>query len=582
MSAGTVFGVHRVLPGAHSGADLVPGVPTRVLDLAEQLEDMARGLRVVHDLMTRSAPMDGWQGRAAVDAAQRLRTLPKPYAVATAVIGAAAHAVRAHAEVLAAAQRTADEAVYLDLRAMAIIAASAPPAATVLPLALVTSLQRRALTLVEQARGSVLGSAHIAAASLRAAADAAPYQPGRFQQIAHEMAEVTREIDLGIEESLVATGSAMIRYAPNRLLFDRDAYLSDVQALAAGLQQIPQQGGDSFTTLIDWENFRHNQGRFVGHLVPDVVLGVLTGGTATVANRGVSVGVRAAAVATKGQTRAEIRAAMITARATSRARLRTRDLRSYQSGPNEYGHIISLTPGQNLVTSALARDARWAEHDLTWRVAAAAKWMGVSTAGLPHAVKGVDSLSRKVSEQLAKEGASIKTVIPGINDTVRYTLVADPAAYVGKASETITALGRQQMILVAAKNFWGSKRYQGLNMTFADPRTGRLIEVQVQTPASYQAGVDTHRDYERYRQVGITPDEKDLLGEKIRQVYAAVEHPPGIDGLSETLEKAPRSTNATNQAPELLSPHPLAQPTAIAGSAAVSSLPSGGERQEQR
>ena len=576
MSAGTV--VQRVLPGAHSGADLVPGVPLRVLDLAEQLEDMARGLRVVQDLLAWSAPMDGWQGVAAVYAAQQMRTLPKPYAVATAVIGAAAHAVRAHAEVLAAAQRTADEAVYLDLRAMAIIAASAPPSATVLPLALVTSLQRRALTLLDQARGAVLGSAHSAAVSLRAAADAAPHKPGRLRQIEHEMAEVRAEFSLGMDESLIAVGSALVRYSPNRLMFAPDAYLNDVRALGAGLKQIPQQPAESLRTIVEWENVKHNQGRLAGHLAPDVVLGVLTGGTATVANRGVSVGVRAAAVVTKGQVRADIRDAMSTARATSRARLRARDLRGYQSTSNEFGHVISLTPGQNLVTAALARDARWAEHDLTGRVTAAAKELGVKTVGLQYAVKGVDSLSRKVSEQLAKEGASVKTVIPKINDTVRYTLVADPGAYVGKASQTITVLGSRQMILVEAKNFWGSKRYQGLNMTFADPRTGRLVEVQLHTPTSYQAGVDTHQNYERYRQVGIPPGEKDLLDEQIGQVYAGVERPPGIDGLSEALENAPRWAEATNQAPELLSP----QPAAIAGGVAVSSLLSGGERQEQR
>ena len=582
MSAVGVLGVERVLPGARSGADLVPGVPARVLDLAEQLEDMARGLGVVHRLMAMTPPLDGWQGAAAVNAAYQVRSLPKPYARAARVIGTAAAAVRSHAEVLAAAQRSADEAVYLDLRAAAVLRTSGPPSGGALPPAMVTSMQRRALALVEQARAVVRASAVTAAAGLSAAADAAPDQPNLLLRALHEVIEVDREIRLGMVESTVATVSAIALYSPSRLLFDRDGYLRDLGALATGLGQLTRHPGQGAKTLVDWENLRHNQGRWVGRLAPDVVAGVLTGGTAAVANRGISVGVRAAAVVTKGQTRVEIRAAMDAARATSRSRLLTRDLRGYRSKANDFGHIVRLTAGQNLITSALARDARWAAHDLTARVQAAARSINVKTAGLEHAVKGRDSLSRKVSERLAKPGAGVKTVIPTINDTVRYTLVADPKDYVGKAREAVTALRQQQMILVEAKSYWGGERYQGLNITFADPRTGRLLEVQVHTPDSYQAGVDTHADYERYRQVGIPPDEKDLLEQKIREVYEGVEHPPGINGLNDALASGDRWPEATNRPPELLSPHPLARPAAIAGSVAVSSIPSGGDGHAQR
>lgn len=581
MSTTVLMTSGRILPGARSGADLVPGVPARVIDLAEQLEAMARGFRVADGLL-QSSSAHGWQGIAAVACRRLVSSLSLPYARAARVIGTAAYAARSHAQVLAAAQRAADDALDLDLRAVAMMRTPGPPSAGVVPPALALAMQRRALVVVEQARSEVQASAAVLAESLCAAADAAPDEPNVLVRLVQGLIELQRELQLGVIESTVATVSAVALYSPNRLLTDPEGWGRDTSALVAGLDQLRRHPGQSAVALLDWDNFVHNPGRFFGHLGPDIALGLATGGTALVANRGVSVGVRAAAVVSRGQTRAEIRAAMSTARTTGRARLLARDLRGYRSAPNEFGHTYRLSPGQNLATSALARDARWAEHDLTARVRAAAAWIGVRPEGLEHAVKGRESLSRKVSEQLAKSGGGLEAVLPKVNDTVRYTFVAEPSSYVRKANETVTALNRQQMVLVDAQNFWGGPRYRGLNLTFADPRTGRLLEVQVHTPDSYQAGIDTHPAYERYRQVGIPLAEKDLLAEQIRAVYQQVASPPGVDRVEDALSRHSRAADATNRTPLLLSSHPLGTPAAIAGSVVSSSLPSGDDEPQRR
>lgn len=565
----------RALPGSRTGSDLVPGVPGRVVELADQLDAMARGLAQAGSLLRHGAG-GGWQGAAAMAFAHLLQSVPQPYADAARVIGSAATAVRAHARVLAAAQQDADQAIALDLRAVALQRTTGPPSAGIVPPAIATAMQQRALALVAQARGRVQASAADAAAALRAAARAAPDQPNPLIRLIVGLAELQREMQLGAVESTMATVTAVALYSPNRALIDPHGWARDTAALGAGIGQVVQHPGDTVRAVVRGPKFWDNPGRAVGHLAPDVAIGVSTGGAGLVANRGVSVGVRAAGVAgARGSTGAEIRTATRTARASSRARLRTRDLRTWEE-ENDFTQVLSLTPAQHLVSAALARDAVWAEHDLSSRIGAAARSLGVQTRGAEHTIKTPPSLYRKVSDQVAAS-AGIETIIPRINDTVRYTLVAGPAVYVAKAGEAVGALQHQGMVLVAAKNFWGTNRYQGLNLTVADPRTGRLVEVQVHTPDSHQATVDTHRDYERFRQRGIPPEEKERLGARIGAVFDTVPPPARVGSLDEVLGRHP-TTPATNVPPQLLSVHPWARAAAITGAAGGSSLPSGDDQ----
>ncbi len=561
----------RVLPGARTGSDLVPGEPRRVNDLADQLEVMARGLGAV-DRLLHGAGLPGWRGVTASAAAHALQATPLPYARAARTVAVAAQAVRAHAGVLAAAQRDADEALTMDLRAVAHGASASGSAA---------QLQQQALTIVERSRSRVRGSALLAADALRTAALGAPDRPSALVRLVRRLRDVQREVQLGVVESVVSSQSALMPFSLVRAAIDPAGWRGDVSAVApvlaqgaSGVAQHPL--ASARRTLTDAaRGAADNPARAIGHLAPDVALGVTTGGAATVAGRGASLGVRVTSVAARGDGATRLREAVQVAGSTTRSRLRLRDLRPYASPP-EIGAVCRLLPEQHLVAAAVARDAKWAAADLTPRVEAAALRSGVRRVGQEHVVKSGASLYRKLSGPLAEPGAALRAVVATVNDTVRYTLVAPDDRYVTAVATVVASLRDQGLQLVRGKDFWASPRYRGLNLTLSDARTGRLVEVQVHTPDSWTATQRTHPDYERMRLVGLDPAERALLSERIRREYALVPTPPRITGLEAAIGQAQAPT-ATLTTPGLLSVHPLARPAATAGAVGLRSLTSEGD-----
>ncbi|HEX8496796.1 MAG TPA: hypothetical protein VF661_06340 [Actinomycetales bacterium] len=535
------------LTAARNGADLVPGSPTRVLALADQLDDMAAGLATAQRLLA-SAP-GGWLGSAADAFAALVRSLPAPYATGAAVMGSAAAQVRSHAGTLAAAQRQADEALDLHRRATALRRTPGAPSGIVPPAA-ADAMDQRAVAEVEQARARVRASGSVAAEQLRRAARAAPDRPNPLVRAVHGAMRLQRGFQLGAVEATVGTVTAVALYSPQRVLVDAGGWWRDVRGLGSAAGQAAAHPVRTATALADPTTLRQDPARWAGRLAPDLLLGYATGGAGAVANRGVSIPVKAATLLRRGESGDDLRAAVRAGRETSRSRLRLRDLRTW-SHRNDYGTLTQLTPGQRMATAALARDARWAEHEVRSRVSAVARDLGAELVGVEHAVKGQESLFRKVSEIAGTK--PIGQALPTVNDSVRYTIVADPQDYAATVTAAVQGLRARGMLLVTPKASWGGARYRGVNVTMADPVTGRLVEVQVHTPASHAASKATHRDYERFRQVGIPAAEKALLGARIAAVFAKVPTPPGALDLGERLAQLPRQTDATNRPPQLLS-----------------------------
>jgi hypothetical protein len=199
----------------------------------------------------------------------------------------------------------------------------------------------------------------------------------------------------------------------------------------------------------------------------------------------------------------------------------------------------------------MARDGAWAEAHLTPRVERAMQLAGGARVGEAHAVKQADSLRRKLAERVALPDLDSTRAGAVVNDTVRYTVVFGDDSYVDGAVRTIGRLRAEGFELAEAKSTWGGPRYQGLNLVWHDQQTGRLFEVQVHSPGSWDATVRTHPDYELYRDPGAWPALKDFLERRIAAEYAAVPRPRDVGQLPQRLAAVGLDTTPVSTAPLL-------------------------------
>jgi hypothetical protein len=173
--------------------------------------------------------------------------------------------------------------------------------------------------------------------------------------------------------------------------------------------------------------------------------------------------------------------------------------------------------------------------------------------GLTHTVKNSHSLSRKLASDAARTGRPVPALAPGVNDTVRYTLTLPHQHYVAAAVDTVAGMRAHGFALTTAKNFRGGARDPGLTLTFPDAATGRPFEVQLHTPDSWRATVDTHPDYEMFRSEALDAVEKEFYARRIAARFSTVAVPDGVGSLSRHL--VPTGHPARMTAPALRTLH---------------------------
>ncbi len=127
---------------------------------------------------------------------------------------------------------------------------------------------------------------------------------------------------------------------------------------------------------------------------------------------------------------------------------------------------------------------------------------GVQLSGLDHAVKGADSLERKIGDDARKDYKGDTSLAASkISDANRYTMVMDSEHYT-EAGKAVQAQLEEQGYNVRTKNFWQEgSNYKGVNMALTDPQ-GNKIELQFHTSESLNIKeVDNHPIYEEYRKL---------------------------------------------------------------------------------
>ena len=304
------------LAAGATARELVPGDPDRLDVLVARCRTLADGLSGAA-ARVRAVDAGDWRGpagdafRAVVDAQ------PRRYADAGEAFAAAGGAVAAFAGVLREEQATARAAVAIAEQARVATAAWARQVAdheeevaraalAPHPARLLAGLAgppacdpgaadlARAEAMLAGARERVATAGTLAARRLAHASLPAPAAPGFWHGVGHVVAEVGR----GAWETTEGTAVLAWDLSPVRMVADPEGWSSSVDQVALGAAYGARHPVELGKALLDWDTWRTSPGRAVGHLVPDLVLGLLSGGAAEAARGATAATELSAATAT--------------------------------------------------------------------------------------------------------------------------------------------------------------------------------------------------------------------------------------------------------------------------------------------
>ena len=263
-------------------ARLIPGDPDALLADARAIDGVVATLTTVADWISR-ADLGGWTGTAADAYTESAEPLRRTVLVAATALAGAAPALRAHADTLEWAQAQARAAVRQFENAAACMEPG-PLGAPSIPAA-----QVRAGDALAEARAEVFASGNRAAAAIEAATLDAPINPGLWNQVGYQWSQLWQ----GGAEAFGWLAQLAWDTSNVRFFVDRDGWLTSneqrVTGLVASAQDPLQLGKD----VIDYDTWTTNPARAVGHLIPDAIATVLTGGSGLLGTRTAGAGARA-------------------------------------------------------------------------------------------------------------------------------------------------------------------------------------------------------------------------------------------------------------------------------------------------
>lgn len=147
------------------------------------------------------------------------------------------------------------------------------------------------------------------------------------------------------------------------------------------------------------------------------------------------------------------------------------------------------------------------------------------------ALKDPDRFKEKVAKLIAANpDMSPAELVRRIRNGVRYTFIYGDAHYssgVTEACGTIAAAGYE---LYECSNAWidETKVYQGVNSTWREAEHDLLFEVQVHTPASWQAKQESHPFYEVIESPLSTKEQRAEAARRQRDIFSEVPIPPDV------------------------------------------------------
>lgn len=299
----------------------IDGDPGAIRSRAALLREKGSSFQTVADALTK-VTTDGWTGRAADRFRDKFDAEPgrwrdagdgfvraagalEAYAAALETAKAAAAAAKAEYERGERVTDDARSAYDADIAATQARAASARAAGTYLQVTILpfadpgAAVRSAAIDQLNQARGALKNAAHECAAGVRAGCAGAPEKRNWLESGLAFVGGVFA----GAGEALWDLGEMAWSLSPQGMLISDLTSGMTAEELAAkhrmqgetalamlqAMKDDPAGFGKNLgKALLDWDTWADDPARAIGHLVPDAVAAVLTGGTAAAATRGAS------------------------------------------------------------------------------------------------------------------------------------------------------------------------------------------------------------------------------------------------------------------------------------------------------
>jgi hypothetical protein len=150
------------------------------------------------------------------------------------------------------------------------------------------------------------------------------------------------------------------------------------------------------------------------------------------------------------------------------------------------------------------------------------------------ALKDPDRYKEKFAKLLSDEpGANLSDIAAKINDGVRYTYTFEDKYYASGIQQLCRVLTDAGLELYEHKNAWAdeSKEYQGVNSSWMDPQWGKLFEVQMHTPDSWNSKQESHWAYEIAGAPSSSPGDRAAALIEQAQIFSGVPIPPEVQAI---------------------------------------------------
>ncbi|MBO7451084.1 MAG: GNAT family N-acetyltransferase [Clostridiales bacterium] len=152
--------------------------------------------------------------------------------------------------------------------------------------------------------------------------------------------------------------------------------------------------------------------------------------------------------------------------------------------------------------------------------------------GLDYRLKQPTSIAAKIGSDSKSDGISMEQAASGINDTIRYTVLANDKNFTDTYRSVQQSLTEKGYSERKCKNFFegfknGKVSHKAVQSSYQSP-DGMIFEVQFQTPLSQAAKELKVPLYEEVRQASTSPSRREYLIGQMNALANNVSDPPNV------------------------------------------------------